>query len=204
MTWWTEKEWRLTVFTVFIQCFFPHWNTSVRHCCFPITWKIEHKLRGVKPGWLGGGRPRVVHLALHQGSYEKHGEQAHNIHRWLHNPRQMSKGLTWQPEHLWKGPQSREHGGFTDGYMCREMMVSPSQTCLYHLIFKYIKYKQFVCLEATAHYVLPFDHNAYICWNKVLERSKTSIYASLRLNQTSNCARKHLVQGRCWDNLAGR
>lgn len=76
-------------------------------------------------------------------------KKAHHIHRWLPNPRQMSKGLTWQPEHLWKRSQHREHDGFTDGYMCREMMESPSQMLLYHLIFRDIKSKQcvWVCVS---------------------------------------------------------
>lgn len=35
--------------------------------------------------------------------------------------------------------QRSEHDGFTDGCMCGEMMESPSQMSLYHLIFRDIK-----------------------------------------------------------------
>lgn len=72
---------------------------------------------------------------LYVGEKKKKKKKAHHIHRWLPNPRQMSKGLTWQPEHLWKRAQRGEHDGFTDGCMCREMMKKPSQMSLYHFVF---------------------------------------------------------------------
>lgn len=117
--------------------------------CLPIAWKIEDKLRDIKFQAEGGKRdvgvyckqllPSALHVVVHMRSKARKKKKPHHIHRWLHNPRQMSEGLAWQLEHLWKRTQRSEHDGFTDGCMCGEMMESPSQMSLYHLIFRDIK-----------------------------------------------------------------
>lgn len=126
-------------------------------CFFPITLKIKCKRRGAKKNntdkQTEGKRKEKenVDVGLHSKlllpealccatfiwscTSKKKKKKAHHIHRWLPNPRQMSKGLTWQPEHLWKRAQHGEHDGFTDGYMCREMTGKPSQMSLYRFIF---------------------------------------------------------------------
>lgn len=78
--------------------------------CLPIAWKIEDKLRDIKFQAEGGKRdvgvyckqllPSALHVVVHK-------KKPHHIHRWLHNPRQMSEGLAWQLEHLWKRTAQR-------------------------------------------------------------------------------------------------
>lgn len=151
--WSVQKEGRLEVL---IHRAFLH--SSMWCGCFvffPITLKIKCKQRGAKKKHRQtdreGKRKENVDVGLHSKlllpealccatfiwscTSKKKKKKAHHIHRWLPNPRQMSKGLTWQPEHLWKRAQHGEHDGFTDGYMCREMTGKPSQMSLYRFIF---------------------------------------------------------------------
>lgn len=92
---------------------------------------------------------------------------------------------TWQPEHLWKRAQHGEHDGFTDGYMCREMMEKPSQMSLYRFIFT----DKTICvcvLKWPQMKMLPFGSECFY----LLDGSKTGTSVFFRWNQTLNCGRE--------------
>ena len=146
---------------------------------------------------LNNSYPR--HCAVRR-SYEKlyvgkkkKKKKAHHIHRWLPNPRQMSKGLTWQPEHLWKRAQRGEHDGFTDGCMCREMMKKPSQMSLYHFVFmdKTICVCVCVCVKVAADENAPIWVRMFLFARRIQNRHFCLFFFFFRWNlKTLNCVRK--------------
>lgn len=135
-----QKERWLKVWGVFFNTGTRVWRRGRSS----ITEKIKHKRRGANTQEERGKKDaglrlkQLLSLALcvvHMRSRKKKKSSSHPQMANQSNANVKRTHMTARAP-VKKSTAHREHDGFTDGYMCRGMMESPSQMSLYHLVFR--------------------------------------------------------------------